>query len=385
MKRLLCVALVVAAAFVSTGCKKKKNYFFSPGAGTGPGAPVFTQISADGGRVAWYKGPAAHELIAFDAVTDDVFKNTSIFTMQPDGSALQNVTLTNIDVPAGFVGQPEWHPDGDHIIFQAENANASHTVYTHVSFGINNDLWIINKDGSGAEKIWETPLHHGALHPHFNDNGTILIWSERIATGVQLFPLWLTPGGENPWAGWQIHIADYDGNASGTAKLTNHRTIFGAGLPEDRGGFETHGFVDGDTIIFSRTLDGQAYVDDVFTSKLDGSGLTNLTNSPATWDEHGLYSPSGATLAFNSSRFDASWVAPSSNASTLKLELYLQKGADIIKLTDFNGAAPAGVRYLTSDFEWDRTGSRLVLQAAPVDSSGALPVEIWVVSFPSPQ
>jgi Tol biopolymer transport system component len=369
--------VVLMAVYTIGGCS-------NGGGDSDPALISFTLLTGDGGRVAWYTGTAEHERVAFDRVVDEVTANMELYTMQPDGTDVTDLTGTNDTVPEGFVGQPEWHPDGEYIIFQVENANSQGMRFNHVSWGINNDLWIIKKDGTGAEKIWETPLNHAALHPHFNADGTKIIFAERQSTGEILYSPLLTPGGQNPWAGWRIHIADFDISQTGTARLSNHVTLFDAELPKDRGFFETHGFVDADTIIFSRTLGGQAYVDDVFTSELDGNNLVNLTQSPATWEEHGLYSPSGNSLCFISSRVNSAWQAPVDTAATLRTELYMQQDGVITQLTEFNADGDIDYRYLVSDYEWDRTGQRIVFQVAPVDdvTGTAYSPEIWLLTFP---
>ncbi len=385
MNRILssCDARVVIATFllVCAGCGDSTVT-------DGPQYPLYTRISANGGRVAWYHSDVAgHELIAFDAVVDAPTAATELFTMQASGGGVFNVTGPNPDVPPGFVGQPAWHPDGDHIVFQVENANSQGMRYNHVAWGINNDLWIIRRDGTGAERIWETPLNHAALHPHFNADGTKLIFAERVATGEILYSPLVTPGGENPWAGWQIHVADVDMSQVGTAKLSNHVVLFGTGQARDRGFFETHGFVDDNTISYSHTADGLPYVDDIYTALLDGTAVQNLTQSPTTWDEHGAFAPSGLSMAFVSSRVDPGWQAPADNASTLRTELYLMRGAALTRITDFNAGGDADKRYLVSDFDWDRTGARIVVQVAPVDdATGApYPPEIWIITFAEPQ
>ena len=366
----------------------------SCGGGSDSGTSPLTieRIQASGGRVAWYKGTAAnHNLIAFDAVypTDNLLQNTEVFIMNPDGTGVACVTCSDTVIPKGFIGQPEWHPDGQHLVIQAENANSQHTRYNHLAWGINQDLWIIETDGTGAEKIYDNSadLNHAALHPHFNADGTRLIFSERIATGVVIPALiGVTPGGENPWAGWQIHIADYNPTGVGTGKLTNHNILYGSDPPPNRGFYETHGFFNSQ-ILYSATAGGQAYVDDIYSANLDGTGAVNLTNSATTWDEHGAYSPSGNSFVFISSRGDPNWQAPADNASTLRTELYLQRGGPIQQLTSFNANGDADKRYLTSDFEWDRTGRRIVVQVAPVDdlTGAAYPPEIWLISFPRAQ
>lgn len=140
-------------------------------------------------------------------------------------------------------------------------------------------------------------LNHAALHPHFNVDGTVLIFAERLPTGRSRRALArITPDGENPWDGWRIHVADFN---VGTLALKNHRTL----QPNGHGFYETHGFSGDGRIVYSHTASGQAYVDDIYAVGLDGSGTTRLVSSPSTWDEHGPFSPAGSgALAFNSSR-----------------------------------------------------------------------------------
>jgi len=356
-----------------------------------PARPSVARLRASGGRVAWYKGTAVgHERIAFDAIVDDVTQNTEVFVMNPDGSGVACVTCgSHPPIPAGFVGQPEWHPDGQHLVIQAENGNSRHTRYNHLAWGIDQDLWIVKVDGSGGEKIVDNAPYPGraALHPHFDESGTRLLFSERVPTGVVIPVLvGVTPGGENPWAGWQLHLAQYDAGGVGTGKLSGHVALFGSGLPKDRGFFESHGFF-GDRILYSATAGGAPYVDDSWSANLDGTAAVNLTGSQATWEEHGSYSPSGNALVFISSRADASWSYPGDDAGTLRTELFVQGGATVERLTFFNRDGDPGKRYLTSDFDWDRAGRRIVVQVAPVDAATGVPdhPEIWMVTFPGPQ
>jgi hypothetical protein len=344
------------------------------------------QISSDAGRVAWYRGSVqAHELLAFDRVVNTSNGYTQIYTMKPDGSNESPVTGAMAQpFSDGFIGQPEWHPDGDHIIFQVKEGGGSR--FEHMSFGINNDLWLIKKDGSGAEKLLTCATNAAILHPHFNSTGDKLIWADREPTGVPL-GIWITagaPGGENPWAGWRIAIADFDINAAAGNKVSNIQYLFSGGTASSRGFFETHGFYAGDTrITWSRTLNGDPYVDDIFSCKLDGSDVQQIVNNPGVWEEHGTYAPGETAVAFNSSRVDPSWSYPGSTASTLSLEVYLLEGGNVTQLTDFNTSLTK--RYLTSDFEWDRSGTRIVVEVVPVDKLTSTPgtAELWMITLPS--
>ena len=110
-------------------------------------------LTDNGGRLSWYHG-SAHELIAFDAITGER-QNTELYLMNSDGSGRRCVTC-DAGLRKGFVGQPSWHPDGEHIVIQVENDNSPHRLFNHMSWGVDNDLWLIRRDGSGAERIWET-------------------------------------------------------------------------------------------------------------------------------------------------------------------------------------------------------------------------------------
>jgi hypothetical protein len=332
---------------------------------------------AKGGRVDWYKGNT-HELIAYDAISNDILKNTEVYIVKPDGSGKQCITCDSV-IPKGFVGQPAWHPDGEHLIIQVENSNSKHRVMEHVSFGINNDLWIIKKDGTGAKRIWTTDLNHAALHPHFSHDGTKLIFAERIPTGVKIPGMGeRTPGGENHWDGWQVKIANFDIEAM---EIINSTAI----KPNGDGFYETNDFYNCEEFTYSFTSNGQPYVDDIYSIKIDGTNVVHIINSPSTWEEHGTYSPAGTgDFVFLSSRFDQTWTAPSSKPDTLALELFLKKiNGDIIQLTEMNKNADLNTRYLVSDYDWDKEGERIVIQVAPVnkETGKSDSPQIWMIAF----
>ena len=332
---------------------------------------------AKGGRVDWHKG-SAHELITYDSISNTILKNTEVYTVKPDGSDKQCITCDS-EIPKGFVGQPAWHPNGEHIIIQVENSNSQHRVMEHVSFGFNNDLWIIKKDGTGAKRIWTTELNHAALHPHFSHDGTKLIFAERIPTGVRIPGVGnRTPGGENHWDGWQIRIADFNPE---NMEITKSIAI----KPNGNGFYETNDFYNDEEFTYSFTPNGQPYVDDIYSIKTDGTKVVHIINSPTTWEEHGTFSPAGTgDFVFLSSRFDSTWKAPTSKPDTLALELFLKKtNGDIIQLTEMNKNADSNIRYLVSDYDWDKDGKRIVIQIASVNKKTGKPntAQIWMIEF----
>jgi Tol biopolymer transport system component len=282
----------------------------------------------------------------------------------------------------GFVGQPAWHPDGKHLVIQVENANSRHNRFNHMSWGIDADLWLISLDGKRAERIWASARRHAALHPHFSDDGRLLVFAERRPTPRitrRLFHPWAAVGGQNPWDGWSIRVATVDTNASGDAIVVSHRRI----APNGSGFYETHSISPDGRIVYSHTGGGAPYVDDIFETVSGRGPVRHLIHSPETWDEHGAYSPNGRNLAFISSRADPGWRATSSYADTLSTELFVGS-ADrrIHQLTSFNEQAGGEKRFLVSDFDWDRSGRRIAFQLAPISADG-MPdsPQIWLLEF----
>lgn len=326
----------------------------------------------EGGRVAWYKG-SAHNLIAYDAVVNNRNKNMELFTIRPDGENKTCITC-DADMPKGFIGQPDWHPNGEYIVAQVENEDSNHTLYNHPAWGINNDLWLIKRDGTDAFKIWDTPKDYAVLHPHFNKSGTKLIFAERVPTGKTTLAgkLLRVPGGENQWDGWRIRIADFNINVS--EKLSNHQTIF-----DNTGGvYETHEFYDPNTIVYSHTAGGKPYVDDIYIARLDGTNVRNLTNSPTSWDEHGAFHPlRNDLMAFMSSRAFPWDGTKGDKAKDLQTELFLTniQTGKTEQITDVNELL--GRNAVISDFDWNAAGTQIVFQVASLDNNKN--PELWIV------
>lgn len=327
----------------------------------------------DGGRVAWYHGDK-HDLIAYDAIVNARNRNTEVFVMNPDGSGKRCVTCDS-SIPKGFIGQPDWYPDGEHLIVQAENSNSKHGLFNHMSWGIDDDLWLVKLDGTGAQRIFATEPGQAALHPHFSDDGRTLVFAERVPTGQKLRGLAgrLGPGGENQWAGWRIHVADFDITKSGTAMLSHSRTL----QPNGDGFYETDEIHVG-RIVYSHTDGGRPYVANIYEVRLDGTGMRALTDTDGAWNEHGEFSPDGKLFAFMSSRFDASWHYPGSSTRNLRTELFIEEnGGKPQPITHMNDLL--GKHVVVSDYDWDRTGTRIVMQVAELGSRAA--PQIWLLTL----
>lgn len=314
-------------------------------------------LTANGGRVDWC---AATNKIAFDRMTGP--DTSEVYTINPDGSAERCITCNTPGLPKGIRGQPAWHPDGRFLVIQVQGKYYRGSRFEFVSWGIHNDLWLIAANGKWAQRIAESPYLGASLHPHFSDTGDRLFWTVRESTGKKIRQRLFhkTPGGENPWDGWHLVIADFHEGTPGKSILTNHSHLYRG----EGGFFESHALKD-NMIWFSHTKGGRPLVDDIYRARWNGTGRVNITNSPGTWEEHGELSPNGHLITFNSSRsFD--WKNPPDTAKNLQLELWARqvKTRKDFMLTDFNKQLKIRGRVLTSDYAWGPDGREIAVYYA---------------------
>jgi TolB protein len=185
-----------------------------------------------------------------------------VFTIEPDGSGLRQITHVPAKDPDFDPGgeNPTWSPDGRTIAFDTGNRK-----------GVN--LWTIRPDGSG---LAEMPLGVG----RFNGNPAYSPDGSRVAFDWDR---------GFPSRQHGIYVANSDG--SGARRLTTApRTI-------EAHDTEAQWSPDGTRIAFTRVKRiGRAAV---FVIGVDGSGLERLT--PWKLDAASPdWSPDGGTIVFNS-------------------------------------------------------------------------------------
>ena len=87
--------------------------------------------------------PASNGLIAFVSSQDG---NAEIYTMDPDGSQMTNLTQN----PATDTN-PIWSPDGKRIAFISDRRGGT------------GDIYVMNADGSGVKRIFPNTYGHQAV------------------------------------------------------------------------------------------------------------------------------------------------------------------------------------------------------------------------------
>ena len=129
-------------------------------------------------------------------------------------------------------------------------------------------IFAVAPDGSGVERIGGAEEGHS---PSWSADGQKLVFAAYSGESERDF-------------NEDIYVTNADG--SGLRRVTNTRAY------ESSPAF----FPDGETIAFTRYTERNG--SDVFTMKLDGTGLTRLTDDPGFYEESVAVSPNGQKIAF---------------------------------------------------------------------------------------
>lgn len=255
-------------------------------------------LTSNGGRVGW--SPGANNLIAFDRQGASGYYD--VWTMNPDGTNQLCLTCGKSGAPTLNKGNPDWHPSGQWIVFQAQRDSTTDPGITYSNgqtnnaepgVGVANGLWIMDAGGSNYYSIPESfgsnPHNTGVLHPHFSHDGTKLIWGQALSINL----LSQT---------WEIQVADFS-IVNGIPQIMVHTPALQPNSCQSL--YETHGFSRDDSTIFftggSPSKCSSTFGFDIFSYNLNSGVLTDLTNSPNDWDEHSRPMPNIDKLVWVSS------------------------------------------------------------------------------------
>jgi Tol biopolymer transport system component/DNA-binding CsgD family transcriptional regulator len=244
--------------------------------GTTNGWEIHSMAHDGSGRTSMISGPEAYypawspdgTKIAFQGTTSG-FGSSDIFVANADGSGVTN--LTNNPGPNY---SPAWSPDGSRIAFSKDN-----------------DLWVMNADGSGAMMIFGASDSYD-FSPSWSPDGSKIAFyviragslggpgiftvnadGTRLArlTFGGLIPAWSPDGTRIAFTSHdsgrnEIHVMNADG--SNQVQLT------------DKGGHSPTWSPDGGTIAFVRARPYSPTGDtEIYSMGVDGTNQFNLTNS----------------------------------------------------------------------------------------------------------
>lgn len=304
-------------------------------------------INENGGRVDWDR--SGSNLIVFDRMGSDGYFD--IWTMQPDGSEQRCLTCGKEELTQKHIGNPVWHPSGKFIVFQAQKQETPKYIDPKCTpgAGVLNDLWCMSSDGNNFWKLYgvkdEISKHSGGLlHPHFSNNGEIIIWSERIKDNGRIFGEWI------------IKIADFV-VAGNNPKLMNIETINPSPVSSF---YETHSFSpDGRYFLFTGNQEGGL---DIYEYDLVAKKTRRLTYNPKVWDEHAHYTTSGRKIIWMSNE----GLPMQKKPFQLKTEFWVmdRDGQGKKQLTFFNFSQHShymGKKFtVAADSAWSPDGTKLI-------------------------
>lgn len=271
-----------------------------------------------------------------------------IWILRPDGSERRPLTKGNAQVGAFSNGNPAWHPDGRHLVFQSADAPAPDWLrrssgwraLSHPGAGVGNNLWLITADGSRAWRLTMLPANRGVLHPHFSRAGDRLVWAELVQ-------------GRPPR--WVIRLVDFGFDRAGEPRLTNQRALAPGGMAF----YEVHGFLPDDSgLIYSATARSEDYRRlEIYRYDFASDRETLLTDpADGAWDEHAQVSPDGRRIVWMSSQ-DVPQKEGTSNPLAIRTDWWIMNADGTAKrrLTYFNEPGAPEFRRswnIASDVAW---------------------------------
>ena len=323
-----------------------------------------TTLTIDSGRIDW--SPDG-QWIYYDHKEDDYYYD--VHRIHPDGTGEICLTCNHPDLPNRHQGQPEMHPDGRWLLFQAEKPSHWEDSWDYnpckPGGGYYNDLYVMDLESSPPYDVHQltdvrdgNPPPGGSLHPHFNHDGTRLLWGDLEGTGGR-------------FGDWRMAVADFKTNPF--PHLENH-SYYNPG--DNPLWFETHGWGPDDSwIYFSGTpLSGaDDFAGDICRMDFSNPGVaTRLTWTSGTsgeegqWDEHAHLSPLNDAVSWISSNGYGIHPEDSFWRGWLTTDLWLmnpdgtgQKQVTFFNVTGHSDYIPGEV--VCADNSWSPDGNKLAV------------------------
>jgi len=232
--------------------------------------------------------------------------NNGVFQIYIGNTGDSELTcISNFDAPGNAGGllrswderhkvMVQWHASGDFIICGVEKEFYNELAFTPddlllgwIQSGLWLDIWALKPDGS--EWFLLAPLVKGMTGPAFTPDGSTAVYAD-AEDGSDLTV--------DVFGKWRFRQVDFV-IESGVPSFKNSEDI----SPDGARWLEPGNFgPEGRLLLFNSDIGMEnAEGQDQYILDITNGEVTNLTNSPEVWDEHGVFSKNGEKILFMSS------------------------------------------------------------------------------------
>jgi Tol biopolymer transport system component len=278
--------------------------------------------------------------------------------------------LTCTERPGGprqdrYKMQPTWHPSGRWVFVPVERDTYSRPpilgwsrryVKGQLRNGLWTNMWAMSPDGVRWHRLTDfrsqvKGVADGFTGPAITRDGRRAVWSQIVDGNVLAYT----------FGRWELILADFE-ERDGVPGFANQRDITPEGMHwNEVGNFHP----DDESLLLTGSVERDARGMDQYILNIRTGALTNLTNSPTVWDEHGRFSPNGEKIIFMSAhpyRDDPS----SSRILSIRTEFMLmdRDGRNLTQLTHFRapGRPESGEGGIAANPVWHPDGRTVYLR-----------------------
>jgi Tol biopolymer transport system component len=252
-----------------------------------PRSPRLASVSLlqpSGARPRW--APDSRQIV-FDRKNADGYYD--LYVCDLEGRITRALTDANPAITQRNNGNGVYDPTGRFIVFLSEAPQHPYDGIKSIAdpgVGLYCDLWATDAEGGRFWQLTHMPLRAtdavAYVNPHFSPDGRTLIWTERYAAG-----------GHHNWGLWRIRCADFVVE-DGRPGLRNQRVAF---TPAQGNYVTCMGATPDGRWLLAGNLDGQhEYGMDEYLWAPGAGSLTDLLQSPGSWEEGAAVGPDGSVI-----------------------------------------------------------------------------------------